>query len=455
MKGIFRRGIAVIAAVTLTAAIAGCSGDGGKEGTGQEKTVERATENTSGKTTENSSDKTTDKSAAGEVKLPEIKVTNPTLRVLTHDGLVTTQAEKLLKSEYGITEIKVDLVPPAEKRTKLMNAVMANDSYDIYWDDFAPGLIMGGYVQTIDVDIQSPLWSPLADSVQQFMWNGQRFYLVPGFARQSMVYYNKSMLDEAGEEYPTDLFDQGKWDWNKLYDMAKALTVDSNKDGTPEQYGLGFDEPEHILYTTGKHFVSFMPDGTAKNNIQSPETARAVAFNVKLLKSGTMVPSNARQSFGEGSVAMCIGHRWYAYGYAKLIKAGDLGLAPLPRDPDADKYYTAEEGGGFYIPKGAPNIEGARAAANVFRFVCSDPSYIKENYMHAIKNRLWTEELQKEYEKSESIEAGVLRNWEAFGLVDYWGDIFTRPVQGEPWETISAELAPKIDASIKELYEAK
>ena len=29
-----------------------------------------------------------------------------------------------------------------------------------------------------------------------------------------------------------------------------------------------------------------------------------------------------------------------------------------------------------------------------------------------------------------------------------------RPSSGEPWETIAAELAPKIDAKIKELYEA-
>lgn len=446
MKEIFKRSILLMTVIALLAVFTGCGSDGGKDENGQKDTVESTKEASTAKPTEK---------AVEEVRLPEAKVSNPTLRVLTHDGLITTQAETLLKSEYGITDVQIELVPPAEKRTKLMNAVMSNDSYDIYWDDFSPALIKGGFVQSIDVDMDSALWSPVEASNSQFLWNGQRFYVIPGFARQAMVYYNKSMLDEAGEEYPSDLFDRGEWDWNKLYDMAKVLTTDSNKDGTPEQYGLGFDEPEHILYTTGKHFITFMPDGTARNNIQSPEIARAVAFNNKLMKSGTLIPSNARQSFGEGSVAMCIGHRWYAYGYAKLIKAGDLGLAPLPRDPDADKYYTAEEGGGFYIPKGAPNMEGALAASNVFRYVCSDSAYVRENYMNAIKNRLWTEELQKEYEKSESIEAGVLRNWEAFGMADFWEDIFTRPVKGEPWETISAELAPKIDAIIKELYESK
>lgn len=46
------------------------------------------------------------------------------------------------------------------------------------------------------------------------------------------------------------------------------------------------------------------------------------------------------------------------------------------------------------------------------------------------------------------------RNWEGFGMGDHYSDIYSRPSSGEPWETIAAELAPKIDAKIKELYEA-
>ena len=267
-----------------------------------------------------------------------------------------------------------------------------------------------------------------------------------------MVYYNKAMFDEAGEPYLTELFEKGEWDWNKLLELAKTLTIDSNKDGTPEQYGLGFDEPEHILYTTGKHFITFMPDGTARNNIQSPEVARAVAYQVELLQSKTMVPSNARQSFGEGSVAMCIGHRWYASGYAKLIKADEVGVAPLPRDPEADKYYTAEEGGGFYVPKGAPNMEGALAACNVFCYVIRSDEYIRGTYENDVENGTWTEELQEAYELNNTLDGGVLRNWGVCNMGEHWGDIWSRPASGEPWETIAAELAPKIDAKIKELY---
>ena len=434
MKGKYiRRGLSLCAALLMIGTFVSCGGGG----------------------TESGASNDSDASSNRVVELPAIDVKNPVLKVLTHDAQTMGYAEATLKDTYGITDVQITTVAPAEKRTRLLNAVMSQDSFDIYWDDFAPTLITGGYVVPIEVDMSLALWDQVAASNEQYMWDGKRYYVVPGFARQACVYYNKSMFDEAGETYPTDLFDKGEWDWNKMLELAETLTIDSNRDGTPEQYGLANEEQEHILYTTGKHFVTFMPDGTARNNIQSPEVARAVAYNQKLTQSGTLVPANARENFGQGSVAMCIGHRWYAYGYAKLIKTDDLGYAPLPRDPDADKYYTAEEGGGYYIPKYAPNPEGALAAVNAIAYVIRSDEYVKSQYENAIENATWTEELQKEYEKNSQIDAGVLRNWEAFGMADYFADIWTRPASGEPWETIAAELAPKIDAKIKELYETK
>ena len=430
-----RRGLSLCAALMVIGAFAGCSGGG----------------------TENSGPNGSDASSNRVVELPAIEVKNHTLKILGHDadGMEDRCSTELLEEYYGITDVQITAVPPAEKRTRLLNAVMSQDSFDIYWDDFAPTLITGGYVVPIEVDMSLALWDEISASNEQYMWNGKRYYVVPGFARYACVYYNKSMFDEAGETYPTELFDKGEWDWNKMLELAETLTIDSNRDGTPEQYGLANEEPEHILYTTGKHFITFMPDGTARNNIQSPEVARAVAYNQKMIQSGTLVPANGRQAFGEGSVAMCIGHRWFAYGYAKLIKTDDLGVVPLPRDPDADQYYAEEDGGGYYIPKYAPNPEGALAAVNAFAYVIRSEEYVKSGYEQAIENGTWTEELQKELDKAKQCDAGVLRNWEGFGMGDYWGDIWSRPASGEPWETIAAELAPKIDAKIKELYETK
>ena len=389
-----------------------------------------------------------------ELELPKMEITNKKLRFLNPNAGVMRFAETYLKTEYGIDDLEIVNVPPAEVRTRFVNSVMSNDYFDIYWDNFSPSLINGGYVQAIDVDMTAPIWSEVVASNEQYMWNGKRYYVVPGFAKQIMVYYNKNMFDEAGETYPTELFDNGEWDWNKLLELAQTLTLDSDRDGTPEQYGLSCGEPELLMFTTGKHLVTFMPDGTARNNIGSPEVARAVAFYSKLLQSRTMTTSDAYKAFAAGTVAMSIGHRWVANDCAKLIQADSLGVAPLPRDPDADQYYTEEEGGGFYVSKGAPNLQGAIACCNVYAYVIRSKAYIRDQYEYNIDNGVWTEELQKQYERNNQL-VGVLRNWESFNMGDYWGDLFSRPAGGEPWETIAAELSPKVDARIKELYEAK
>ena len=430
MKGKYiRRGLSFCAALLMIGAFAGCDGGG----------------------TESGASDGSDASSNRVVELPKIEVKNHTLKVLTHDAQTTERTLKTLEKAYGINDVQITTVAPAEKRTRLLNAVMSQDSFDIYWDDFAPTLITGGYVVPIEVDMSLALWDEISASNEQYMWNGKRYYVVPGFARYACVYYNKSMFDEAGETYPTELFDKGEWDWNKMLELAETLTIDSNRDGTPEQYGLGFDEPEHLLYTTGKHFYTFMPDGTLRNNIQSPEVARAVAFNVKLLQSKTLVPSAARQTFGEGSVAMCIGHLWYASGYGKLVRNDEIGVAPLPRDPDADDYYTELEGDGIYIPKNAPNKEGAVAAMHAFRYTMLSKKYRESMLEKDIEKGTWSEELQEQMEKSMTLK-GVLRNWGTIDITDHWGDLWSRPNSGEPWETIAAELAPVIDARIKELY---
>ena len=403
--------------------------------------------------TESGTSSGADTNPTTDLQLPKLEITSKKLRFLNPNAGVMKFAEKYLKSEYGIDDLEIVNVGPTEQRTRFINSVMSNEYFDIYWDTFSPALIKNGYVQPIDVDMSVPLWSEVAASNEQFLWNGQRYYVVPGFAKQIMVYYNKSMFDEAGETYPADLFDQGEWDWDKMLEVAQNLTLDSNRDGTPEQYGLSFGEPELLLFTTGKHLITFMPDGTARNNIGSPEVARAVAYNMKLRQSGTMSPDPFK-AFGDGSVAMCVAHRGLAREWCvKMIKADNFGVAPLPRDPDADQYYTEMEGGGFYISKGAPNLQGAIACCNVYAYVIRSDEYRENIYESDIENGFWTMELQKQYEKSNNL-VGVLRNWEAFNMGDYWGDLWSRPLNGEPWETIAAELSPKVDAKIKELYES-
>ena len=50
-------------------------------------------------------------------------------------------------------------------------------------------------------------------------------------------------------------------------------------------------------------------------------------------------------------------------------------------------------------------------------------------------------------------KVGVPISYIPFETGEYYGDLFARPSLGEPWSTIAAEIAPKIDEKIAIAYE--
>ncbi len=72
----------------------------------------------------------------------------------------------------------------------------------------------------------------------------------PFLLESMVVIYNQNHFRERGIVPPT--FEE-PWDWNKLREIAKALTIDSNKDGWPERYGasIGLRSSANILLNLG------------------------------------------------------------------------------------------------------------------------------------------------------------------------------------------------------------
>ena len=75
-----------------------------------------------------------------ELELPKMEITNKKLRFLNPNAGVMRFAETYLKTEYGIDDLEIVNVPPAEVRTRFVNSVMSNDYFDIYWDNFSPSI---------------------------------------------------------------------------------------------------------------------------------------------------------------------------------------------------------------------------------------------------------------------------------------------------------------------------
>jgi multiple sugar transport system substrate-binding protein len=146
------------------------------------------------------------------------------------------------------------------------------------------------------------------------------------------MFYNKTMFDTAGVSVPTT--------WEEWVTAANALTIDSNGDGTPEQYGLALQD--HGTVGNGVWASLFKSGGgdvvTANGDavIDSTENVATLEYWADAVAAGNFSPTglagaDADGLFSAGKVAMTLGGPWMA---TVSESAGiDYGIATLPAGP--------------------------------------------------------------------------------------------------------------------------
>lgn len=160
--------------------------------------------------------------------------------------------------------------------------------------------------------------------------NGHYWAVPEQFGNHLLLVYNKALVQTA----PADM--------DELIRVAKANTVDENGDGTPERYGLAFEtkEPFWLVPWLGG-FGGWVLDDAAHPTLDSPAMVRALAYVRDLKTVHRILPRDcdyelADTLFREGRVAFLVNGPW---SWSAYREAGiDIGLAPLPRIPEANAW---------------------------------------------------------------------------------------------------------------------
>ncbi|KJC64603.1 ABC transporter substrate-binding protein [Agreia bicolorata] len=164
---------------------------------------------------------------------------------------------------------------------------------------------------------------------------GKKFGVPSGFVPLSVI-YNKTLFAAAGiTSFPTT--------WDEWVADAKKLTVDSNGDGTPEQYGLAL--PDHATVGNGiwpslfeGNGGSITNDDGTESTIDSAENVETLTYWSKAIQNDKISPTGldgiaADKLFTAGKTAMEIGGPWMA-GVAQSSNI-DYGIAAIPAGPKA------------------------------------------------------------------------------------------------------------------------
>jgi multiple sugar transport system substrate-binding protein len=253
-----------------------------------------------------------------------------------------------LKNQQAIVDAFHTLEP------KITVKVTVSD-WDTYWDKLQTGLAGGAAPDVFAMD--GPLFPDYASrdvlldltpyigaegypltalnelAVKDFTIDGKQMGL-PRDLNVIALFYNKDLFDKANVPYPDDT-----WDWDKLVAVGKQLTLDTNKDGKPDQWGLYTETTDmenywsSLVWQNGGDILA--PDGKSIV-LDQPAGSGGIQFLQDLIWKDKVVPDPALfaetgDAFEQGKAAMEVNGSWLvATDEAAGLK---FGIAPLPKGP--------------------------------------------------------------------------------------------------------------------------
>ena len=197
----------------------------------------------------------------------------------------------------------------------------------------------------------------LADqAVADFTTPGGQFGL-PRDLNVVALYYNKKMFDAAGIPYPDET-----WDWAKLVDVAKKLTI-KDASGKTTQWGFYTESTDmenfwsEAVWQNGGDIISA---DHKKSLVGSDEAAGGLQFLQDLIWKHKVMPDASitdalGDAFEQGQAAMEANGSWLV---ATDEAAGlDFGIAPLPKGSAGQA--TSINPTGAVVYKGTKNPDAA------------------------------------------------------------------------------------------------
>lgn len=217
---------------------------------------------------------------------------------------------------------------------------------------------------------------------------GGEVYGLPVTGGPEVLYYNRSLFDAAGLEYPDE-----SWSWEDFLQAAKKLTISDKKTGHRSQvgcsnFGGAWTSALPWIWAAGGDLLNPAMD---KVILDSPETRQAIQFLVDLQRRHGVTTSadlgaqgSASDLFLSGKMAMFIYLPWNTLNQFAGTKGLSWDMAPVPRGTRGrTPRYSGES---FSIWKGSRHQETAWKLA---RHLCSREAavlFAERNWMPARKS---------------------------------------------------------------------
>ncbi|KIL40852.1 hypothetical protein SD70_10460 [Gordoniibacillus kamchatkensis] len=308
------------------------------------------------------------------------KVTNISMQIAwaSDSGRGKAIQEMINQFEKENPDVKVQLLGGVQTGQKLLTQILSGKSPEVLqvaYGDAKPLAAQGAFVDlTKDFGAEKANYMPQIWSLAE---DNGKLMGMPWLGHTIQIIYNKNLFAKAGIKEPPKT-------WDELYADAKKLTVDTNGDGKPDQFGIGLAGKQsgdlawmYDLFAgqAGAKLVT-QNNGKYEVAINSPEGIKALEFYTKLLKE-TSPPDSLNKDggaiqtdFGNQVVAMEMSGPWGVGTAWKTNGAFEAGVAEVPTGPAGKATEVTT-----YLLSVPTGVTGDKLAASekLIKFLCSKP----------------------------------------------------------------------------------
>jgi multiple sugar transport system substrate-binding protein len=218
-------------------------------------------------------------------------------------------------------------------------------------------------------------------TIEEGKINGRTFGLNVLFGG-TVIYYNKTLVMQAGIEDPYALWKKGNWTYNKFIETATHLTK-KDSSGRYVQFGVTiptFPSWTPFLYGFGGDFLN---ETHTASRLNEPQTIQGLQFIADLRYKYACAPTpaqgaNSAFTFESGKLGMTIDWMGMTPRYRKAVKDFEWDVVPMPSGPVSSA--TIVKGNQLVIPK---HCKQPAAAWRFARYITS----VKTEQLLYVQNR--------------------------------------------------------------------
>lgn len=241
-----------------------------------------------------------------------------------NESIARMQVEAYNASQTDV-EVKLSIIANDDYDDKIKVMLSGGADIDVFWlrsGDQARQMADGGAILPLDdlMEKSGVNYADYGDMGEQFAYNGQTYGL-PANKTCWLLFYNKTLFDEAGLDYPTDLT------WNEYADLCKELTADGRQGGLLVNWIMNIGAVAAGEYLTDdnlertREYVQFL------NRVYNEDQS-----NMSLEEMSGSFDVNS--VFAEGNTYMMINGDWTFLLFPDSNPSFEWAAAPLPHFED-------------------------------------------------------------------------------------------------------------------------